>query len=69
MVAMTIISTLFASSSTVHASDLVLNEVTVYSYTGVSPHLGYAITHDPLYIMKVDGKVVFCVESGIFTTS
>ncbi|MBC1645823.1 Cys-Gln thioester bond-forming surface protein [Listeria welshimeri] len=69
MVAMTIISTLFASSSTVHASDLVLNEVTGYSYTGVSPHLGYAITHDPLYIMKVDGKVVFCVESGIFTTS
>ncbi|WP_086445497.1 SpaA isopeptide-forming pilin-related protein [Candidatus Enterococcus lemimoniae] len=69
MVAMTIISTLFASLSTVHASDLVLNEVTGYSYTGVSPHLGYAITHDPLYIMKVDGKVVFCVESGIFTTS
>lgn len=69
MVTMTIISTLFASSSTVHASDLVLNEVTGYSYTGVSPHLGYAITHDPLFIMKVDGKVVFCVESGIFTTS
>ncbi|MEG0498220.1 MAG: hypothetical protein RR541_09520 [Carnobacterium sp.] len=69
MVAMTIISTLFASLNIVHASDLVLNEVTGYSYTGVSPHLGYVITHDPLYIMKVDEKVVFCVESGIFTTS
>lgn len=40
MVAMTIIITLFASSTTVHASDLVLNEVTGYSYTGVSPYLG-----------------------------
>ncbi|MCC0692775.1 MULTISPECIES: hypothetical protein [unclassified Clostridioides] len=48
---------------------MVLNEPTEYSYTGVSPHLGYAITHNPIYVMKMDGKKVFCVESGIFTTT
>ena len=40
----TVISTFFSSSTPVHASDLVLNELTGYSYTVVSPHLGYAIT-------------------------
>ncbi|CWU72985.1 LPXTG cell wall anchor domain-containing protein [Carnobacterium divergens] len=69
MVLVTICGTFFTSSTSVHASDLVLNEPTAYSYTGVSPHLGYAITHNPIYVMKMDGKKVFCVESGIFTTT
>lgn len=69
LIVATIITTLFTSSTTIQASELVLNETTGYSYTGVSPHLGYAYTHDPLYIMKLDGKKVFCVESGIFTNS
>lgn len=52
----TVITTCIGSGSTVFASELVLNEKAGYSYTGVSPHLGYAITHDNIYVMKVDGK-------------
>lgn len=66
LVLVTLVSTFFTSF---HASDLVLNEPTEYSYTGVSPNLGYAIPHNPIYVMKMDGKKVFCVESGIFTTT
>lgn len=69
MVLVTVCGTFLTSSTSVSASELVLNEPTEYSYTGVSPHLGYAITHNPIYVMKMDGKKVFCVESGIFTTT
>ncbi|MGX7149230.1 hypothetical protein [Enterococcus ureasiticus] len=65
MIIATLISSFLGTGTIAKASDLVLDEVTGYSYTGVSPHLSYAITHDPFYIMKVDGKKVFCVESGI----
>lgn len=69
MILVSVFTSVFATSTTAFASELVLNETTGYSYTGVSPHLGYAITHDNIYVMKMDGKKVFCVESGIFTTS
>jgi hypothetical protein len=69
MILVSLVTSLFSTTTTVFASELVLNETTGYSYTGVSPHLGYAVTHDNLYVMKVDNKKVFCVESGIFTTS
>lgn len=69
MVLVTVCTSFLATSTTAFASELDLNEKTGYSYTGVSPHLGYAITHDNIPIMKVDGKKVFCVESGIFTTN
>lgn len=69
MVLATIISTLLSSSTTVQASNLVLDEPTSYSYTGYTPNLGYVITHNPIYILKIDGKKVFCVESGIFANS
>lgn len=66
----TIMTTLFTfAPMTVHASELVLNEPTGYSYTGVSPHLGYEITHKNIYAMNMDNKKVFCVESGIYTSS
>ncbi|MBH6948358.1 Cys-Gln thioester bond-forming surface protein [Clostridioides difficile] len=69
MVLVTVCGTFLTNPTSVSASELVLNEPTEYSYTGVSPHLGYAITHNPIYVMNMDGKKVFCVESGIFTTT
>lgn len=69
MILVTVSGTFLTNSTSISASELVLNEPTQYSYTGVSPHLGYQITHNPIYVMKMDGKKVFCVESGIFTTT
>ena len=69
MILISVFISLFATSITAFVSELVLNETTGYSYTGVSPQLGYAITHDTIYVMKMDGKKIFCVESGIFTTN
>lgn len=55
MVAMTIISTLFIYSSTVHASNLVLNEVTVYCYTRISPHIGFF----PIFVIMMNNILSF----------
>ena len=38
--------------------------MTGYYYTGVPVHLGYELTQN-IYVLKMDGKRVFCVESGI----
>lgn len=67
MVLITIISTFFSTSTPVHASDLVVEGGTGYKYTGISPFTGQMVTHDPIYFMKVDGKMTFCIESGIMT--
>lgn len=66
MVMVTVITSLFATSMPVSASTstLVLDERTDYTYTGVSPITGYSITHN-IFILKMDGKKVFCVESGV----
>ncbi|ECL7021573.1 LPXTG cell wall anchor domain-containing protein [Listeria monocytogenes] len=64
MVLATIISTFFTSATPVQASTLVLDENTGYYYTGVPVHLGYTLTQS-IYVLKIDGKKVFCVESGI----
>ncbi|WP_429974842.1 SpaA isopeptide-forming pilin-related protein [Enterococcus sp. DIV0840c] len=64
MVCVTIISTLFTSSIPTFASSLSLDEPTNYYYTGISPNTGYAMTHN-IYVLKMDGKKVFCIESGI----
>lgn len=64
MVLVTVCSTLFTTSTPVFASSLALDERTEYSYTGVSPITGYSITHS-VYVLKIDGKKVFCVESGV----
>lgn len=61
---LTIITTFMTSAPPVFASSLALDEPAGYSYTGVSPNTGYAITHN-IYVLKMDGKKVFCVESGI----
>lgn len=50
MVLITIFGTFMTNSTTVLASELVLNEQTGYSYTGVSPHLSYPITHDNIFV-------------------
>lgn len=64
MVLTTLISTLFTSTTPVQASTLVLDETTDYYYTGIPVHLGYELTQN-IYVLKMDGKKVFCVESGI----
>lgn len=64
MVLVTLFGTLFSNALPVHASSLALDEQTGYSYTGVSPNTGYAITHN-VYVLKMDGKKVFCIESGV----
>ncbi|MGX7173542.1 Cys-Gln thioester bond-forming surface protein [Enterococcus ratti] len=64
MVCVTFISTLFTSSIPTFASSLSLDEPTNYYYTGISPNTGYAMTHN-IYVLKMDGKKVFCIESGI----
>jgi hypothetical protein len=56
MVLVTICGTFLTNSTTVSASELVLNEQTSYSYTGVIPHLGYAITHD--LKCKAQGRMI-----------
>jgi LPXTG-motif cell wall-anchored protein len=64
MVCLTIISTLFTSPIPTFASSLSLDEPTNYYYTGISPNTGYSMTHN-IYVLKMDGKKVFCIESGI----
>lgn len=64
IVCVTFISTLFTSSIPAFASSLSLDEPTNYYYTGVSPNTGYVMTHN-IYVLKMDGKKVFCIESGI----
>jgi LPXTG-motif cell wall-anchored protein len=64
MVCVTIISTLFTSSIPTFASSLSLDEPTNYYYTGISPNTGYSMTHN-IYVLKMDGNKVFCIESGI----
>lgn len=64
MVFVTIISTLFTSSIPTFASSLSLDEPTNYYYTGISPNTGYSMTHN-IYVLKMDGKKVFCIESGV----
>jgi hypothetical protein len=64
MVLGTLIGTLFTNVLPVHASSLNLDEPTNYYYTGISPNTGYAMTHN-IYVLKMDGKKVFCIESGI----
>ena len=64
MVLVTLCGTLFSNVLPVHASSLNLDEPTQYYYPGVSPNTGYAITHD-VYVLKMDGKKEFCIESGV----
>ncbi|MDT2816148.1 hypothetical protein [Vagococcus carniphilus] len=68
MVLMTLLGTFFTSTVSVKASSLSLNEMTSYSYTGHSPNVGYVMTHQ-IYVLKMDGKKVFCIQSGIPTSS
>ncbi|CAM4315393.1 SpaA isopeptide-forming pilin-related protein [Erysipelothrix aquatica] len=68
MVFVTLFSTFFASNTSVQAGSLVLDEQTGYYYTGIPVHLGYLLTQS-VYVLKIDGKKVFCVESGIPASS
>lgn len=63
MVCVTIISTLFTSSIPTFASSLSLDEPSNYYYTGISTNTGYAMTYN-IYVLKMDDKKVFCIESG-----
>ncbi|MHC5215954.1 SpaA isopeptide-forming pilin-related protein [Enterococcus sp. LJL128] len=65
---LTIVTTFFTSAPPVFASSLNLDEPTKYHYTGVSPNTGYAMTQN-IYVLKMDGKKVFCIESGIVANS
>ncbi len=53
----------------VHANTLELDEKTSYSYVGYSSMVGRTVDNSPIYIMKIDGKRVFCVESGVLANS
>lgn len=64
LVLATLCGTLFSNAIPVHASTLALDELTGYSYTGISPNTGYAITHN-VFVLKMDGKKVFCIQSGV----
>lgn len=70
LVVMALFSTLFVSAIPIQAEELDLWERTGYNYTGISPQLGYATTHESIPVSKLDGKiVVFCIEAGIYTHS
>lgn len=69
LVFITLTSSFLTNATIAHASSLVLDEPTSYSYTGYSPNVGHVITHGSIYILKIDGKRVFCVESGIVANS
>lgn len=45
-----------------------ISEQTGFSYLGISPITGRKINHN-IYRMKIDNKIVFCVEPGIKTLS
>ncbi|WP_346975551.1 thioester domain-containing protein [Clostridium perfringens] len=66
MVFVTIITTILTSSVSVYASELDMSEQTGFNYLGISPITGRKINHN-IYRMKMDNKVVFCVEPGIKT--
>ncbi|OFI46053.1 hypothetical protein BG262_06095 [Floricoccus penangensis] len=51
MVLVTICGTFLTNSTSVSASELVLNEPTGYYYTGVPVHLGYPLTQN-IYVLK-----------------
>ncbi|WP_415345540.1 SpaA isopeptide-forming pilin-related protein [Clostridium perfringens] len=68
MVFITIITTILTSSVSVYASELDMSEHTGFNYLGISPITGRKINHN-IYRMKMDNKVVFCVEPGIKTSS
>ncbi len=61
---LTFITTFMTSIPPVFASSLSLDEPTNYYYTGISPHTGYSMTHN-IYVLKMDGKKVFCIEPGV----
>lgn len=68
IVFITIITTILTSSVSVYASELDMSEHTGFNYLGISPITGRKINHN-IYRMKMDNKVVFCVEPGIKTAS
>lgn|GEM_PF-6377535 len=52
-VVVTVCSHFFLSSPIIYAnSTLVLDELTSYFYTGVSPQLGHAFTHNRIFVLK-----------------
>lgn len=61
------LSSVFISTSPIHASSNLKLEATGYTYTGTSPNTGTVINHK-IFKMNMDGKYVFCIESGIYTS-
>ncbi|NJB06523.1 hypothetical protein GSQ22_12060, partial [Clostridioides difficile] len=68
MVFITIVTTILTSSVSAYASELDMSEQTGFNYLGISPITGRKINHN-IYRMKMDNKIVFCVEPGIKTSS
>ncbi|CCL19694.1 TPA: SpaA isopeptide-forming pilin-related protein [Clostridioides difficile] len=68
MAFITITTSIFTSAVSVYASELDMSESTGFNYVGISPITGRKINHN-IYRMKMDNKVVFCVEPGIKTAS
>ncbi|WP_227855865.1 SpaA isopeptide-forming pilin-related protein [Clostridioides sp. ES-S-0048-02] len=68
MAFITIITTVFMSGTYAYASKLDMSESTGYDYKGISPITGRKINHN-IYRMKMDNKIVFCVDPGIKTAS
>ncbi len=61
------LSSVFISTSPIHASSNLKLEATGYSYTGTSSNTVTVINHK-IFKMNMDGKYVFCSESGIYTS-
>lgn len=68
MIFITIVTTILTSSVSAYASELDMSEQTGFNYLGISPITGKKINHN-IYRMKMDNKIVFCVEPGIKTAS
>jgi len=68
MIMVTLFGALFTNVLPVHASSLNLDEPTEYYYTSVSSNVGYSATNN-IYVLKMDGKKVFCVQSRIQANS
>lgn len=61
-----IVSSFFISTNTVSAASNLNMEKTSYVYTGISSITGNNV-NDNIWKLKMDGKYVFCIESGIYT--
>ena len=60
-----VLITVLTPALDVFAGTMSLAERTGYTYVGYSPLVNRVVNHGGIFVMRMDGRVVFCIESGI----